>query len=66
MISSPFAEWKFLAHVVVVVPIVAISMYGTWYVTSDHYQKIIAQQQVKEDESARMELKNAIQVNAQH
>ena len=66
MFGSPFTEWKFLAHVVVIVPIIAISIYGTWYVTSEHYQKIIAQEQVKEDEIARQQLEHLRLLATEH
>jgi len=66
MIGSPFTEWKFLAHVVVIVPIIGLSVYGTWYVTSDHYQKVIAEQQVKEDEAARQQLEHLRLLATEH
>jgi len=47
------AEWKFMGEFVAAVIIACSASYGSWYVTSDHYEKIIAQYQINADKAVQ-------------
>ena len=55
-------QYQFLAKFILLLMIAGAAAYGAWYVTSDHYQAIIARQQVAVDKAVQDQLLRSQQI----
>jgi len=60
----PEAEWKFFPKFVALMSVALLSGYGTWFLTSEHYQSIIENMQTDAQRASNAELMRMQQISA--